>query len=60
MNCRLLEELKHQYAMESERKSEQIKKLEEELRKTDEKYSKICQEHEAVREELKTALKNVR
>nr|XP_026497607.1 protein Cep89 homolog isoform X1 [Vanessa tameamea] len=57
---RLLEELKHQYAMESERKSEQIKKLEEDLRKTDDKYNKICQEHEAVKEELKAALKNVR
>ncbi|XP_050356083.1 protein Cep89 homolog [Nymphalis io] len=57
---RLLEELKHQYAMESERKNEQIKKLEEDLRKTDDKYNKVCQEHEAVKEELKAALKNVR
>ncbi|XP_046973494.1 protein Cep89 homolog [Vanessa cardui] len=57
---RLLEELKHQYALESERKSEQIKKLEEDLRKTDDKYNKVCQEHEAVKEELKAALKNVR
>lgn len=46
--------------MESERKSDQIKKLEEELHRTEEKYNKICQEHEAVREELRAALKNVK
>ncbi|XP_023937189.1 centrosomal protein of 89 kDa isoform X2 [Bicyclus anynana] len=57
---RLLDELKHQYGMESERKSEQIKKLEEELHKTEDKYNKICQQHEVIKEELRSALKNVR
>ncbi|XP_063833953.1 protein Cep89 homolog [Ostrinia nubilalis] len=57
---RLLEELKHQYSMEAERKTEQVTKLQEQLKITDEKYNKICQEHEAVKEELKTALKNVK
>ncbi|CAK1591244.1 unnamed protein product [Parnassius mnemosyne] len=57
---RLLEELKHQYSMENERKTEQLKKLQEDFRSTQEKYNKICQEHEAVKEELRTALKNVK
>ncbi|CAH0717938.1 unnamed protein product, partial [Brenthis ino] len=57
---RLLEELKHQYSMDTERKNEQIKKLEEELHKTDEKYKKICEENVIVKEELRAALKNVR
>ncbi|XP_013161765.1 PREDICTED: centrosomal protein of 112 kDa [Papilio xuthus] len=57
---RLLEELKHQYSMENERKSEQVKKMQEDVRSTEEKYNKMCQEHEAVKEELRTALKNVR
>ncbi|KPJ14029.1 hypothetical protein RR48_02645 [Papilio machaon] len=57
---RLLEELKHQYSMENERKSELVKKMQEDVRTTEEKYNKMCQEHEAVKEELRTALKNVR
>ncbi|XP_068625129.1 centrosomal protein of 89 kDa [Battus philenor] len=57
---RLLEELKHQYSMENERKAEQLKKLQEDYRSTEEKYNKICLEHEAVKEELRAALKNVR
>ncbi|KAL0812068.1 hypothetical protein ABMA28_009458 [Loxostege sticticalis] len=57
---RLLEELKHQYSMEAERKTEQVAKLQEQIKVTDEKYKKICQEHEAVKEELKAALKNVK
>ncbi|XP_013138206.1 PREDICTED: centromere-associated protein E [Papilio polytes] len=57
---RLLEELKHQYSMENERKTEQVKKLQEDIHSTEEKYNKVCQEHEAIKEELRTALKNVR
>lgn len=58
--CRLLEELKHQYSMENERKTEHIKKLEEQTKSIEEKYHKVCQEHEVIKEELKAALKNVR
>ncbi|KAM3956827.1 LOW QUALITY PROTEIN: centrosomal protein 89kDa [Aphomia sociella] len=57
---RLLEELKHQYGMETERKTEQTVKLQEQLKLLEEKYNKMCQEHEDVKEELKAALKNVR
>ncbi|GBP20846.1 Protein Cep89 homolog [Eumeta japonica] len=57
---RLLEELKHQYSMESERRSEQISKLQEQKKSLEEKYKKICEEHETVKGELTTALKNVR
>ncbi|XP_026750551.2 protein Cep89 homolog isoform X2 [Galleria mellonella] len=57
---RLLEELKHQYSMETERKTEQAAKLQEQLKLLEEKHSKVCQEHEAVKEELTAALKNVR
>ncbi|XP_049879907.1 protein Cep89 homolog isoform X2 [Pectinophora gossypiella] len=57
---RLLEELKHQYSMENERKTEQNKKLEEQLKLVEEKYDKLCKDHEAVQVELNTALKNVR
>ncbi|CAH2057360.1 unnamed protein product, partial [Iphiclides podalirius] len=57
---RLLEELKHQYSMENERKTEQLNKLQEDHRNTEDRYKKICQEHEAVKEELRAALKNVK
>ncbi|CAG4939719.1 unnamed protein product [Colias eurytheme] len=64
---RLLDELKHQYSMDTERKSEQIKKSQEELKKSkeelqqlQEKYECVCRQHETVQEELKTALKNVK
>ncbi|XP_041970934.1 centrosomal protein of 89 kDa [Aricia agestis] len=57
---RLLEELKQQYNLESERKTEQLKKLEGEYRAMEERYDKICQEHEAVKQELQAALKNVK
>ncbi|CAG9570650.1 unnamed protein product [Danaus chrysippus] len=57
---RLLEELKHQYAIDSERKNEQIKKLEEDYRQTNEKYQKVCEENETIKEELRSALKNAR
>ncbi|XP_072948033.1 uncharacterized protein Cep89 isoform X2 [Epargyreus clarus] len=57
---RLLEELKHQYGMENERKSEQLKKAQEELKRTDEKYTKVCQEYNTLSEELKAALKNIK
>ncbi|CAB3229858.1 unnamed protein product [Arctia plantaginis] len=57
---RLLEELKHQYGMETDRKSEQVTKLQEQLRILEEKYAKACQENENMKEELEKALKNVR
>ncbi|KAJ2940868.1 hypothetical protein O0L34_g10128 [Tuta absoluta] len=57
---RLLEELKHQYGMENERKTEQNKKLEEQVKVIDEKYQKLCKEQETMQAELNTALKNVR
>ncbi|XP_059056010.1 protein Cep89 homolog [Achroia grisella] len=57
---RLLEELKHQYSMETERKTEHTAKLQEQLKVLEDKYNKICQDHEAVKEELRAALKNVR
>ncbi|XP_038218553.1 protein Cep89 homolog [Zerene cesonia] len=64
---RLLDELKHQYSMDSERKSEQMKKSQEELRKSQEELQRVqekcelaCQQREAVQEELKAALKSVK
>ncbi|RVE46944.1 hypothetical protein evm_008423, partial [Chilo suppressalis] len=57
---RLLEELKHHYSMENERKTELIGKLQEQLKAIEEKYTKMFNEHETVKEELKAALKNVR
>ncbi|VVD00026.1 unnamed protein product [Leptidea sinapis] len=56
---RLLEELKHQYSVDTERKAEQIKKIQDELNMTEEKYNKINLEHQTTREELRAALKNV-
>lgn len=57
---RLLEELKHQYGMETERKSDQVIKLQEQLRVVEEKCAKACHENENFKEELEKALKNVR
>ncbi|XP_026728125.1 protein Cep89 homolog [Trichoplusia ni] len=57
---RLLEELKHQYGMETDRKGEQVTKLQEQLKVLEEKCSKASQENEAMKEELDKALKNVR
>ncbi|KAG6451492.1 hypothetical protein O3G_MSEX007188 [Manduca sexta] len=57
---RLLEELKHQYNMESERKSEQTAKLQEQLKVVEEKYTTLCTEHQKTKDELEAALKNVR
>ncbi|CAK1543365.1 unnamed protein product [Leptosia nina] len=57
---RLLEELKHQYSMDSERKNEQIKKLQEDLSLGEERCSKVCQQLETAQDELKAALKNVK
>ncbi|XP_050668142.1 golgin subfamily B member 1 isoform X2 [Leptidea sinapis] len=57
---RLLEELKHQYSVDTERKAEQIKKIQDELNMTEEKYNKINLEHQTTREELRAALKNVK
>ncbi|OWR40886.1 hypothetical protein KGM_212232 [Danaus plexippus plexippus] len=45
---------------DSERKNEQIKKLEDDYRQTNEKYQKVCEENETIKEELRSALKNVR
>lgn len=59
-NSRLLEELKHQYGMEADRKNEQVAKLQEQLRIVEEKYAKAYQENENMKEELEKALKNVR
>ncbi|XP_053618608.1 protein Cep89 homolog isoform X2 [Plodia interpunctella] len=57
---RLLEELKHHYSMETERKTEQLVKAQQQLKLVEEKHSKLCEEHEKVRQELKGALKNVK
>ncbi|XP_075985332.1 centrosomal protein 89kDa [Anticarsia gemmatalis] len=57
---RLLEELKHQYGMETERKSEQVSKLQEQLRLVEDKCSKACVENDNLKEQLEKALKNVR
>ncbi|XP_047520527.1 protein Cep89 homolog isoform X1 [Pieris napi] len=57
---RLLEELKHQYSMDTERKNEQIKKMQEDLSYADERYEKVCQQLDTVQEELQAALKNVK
>ncbi|CAH0596906.1 unnamed protein product [Chrysodeixis includens] len=57
---RLLEELKHQYGMETDRKGEQVTKLQEQLKVLEDKCSKAGQENEAMKEELDKALKNVR
>jgi hypothetical protein len=46
--------------MENERKTDQVAKLQEQLKIVDGKYTKMMQEHESVKQELNTALKNVR
>ncbi|KAJ8710030.1 hypothetical protein PYW07_009396 [Mythimna separata] len=57
---RLLEELKHQYGMESERKGEQVSKMTEQLKVVEDKCTKVLQENQGLKEELEKALKNVR
>ncbi|PZC72248.1 hypothetical protein B5X24_HaOG211661 [Helicoverpa armigera] len=57
---RLLEELKHQYSMESERKTDQLTKTQEQMKIVEDKCSKLTQENENLKEELEKALKNVR
>ncbi|XP_047035751.1 protein Cep89 homolog [Helicoverpa zea] len=57
---RLLEELKHQYSMESERKTDQLTKTQEQMKIVEDKCSKLTQENENLMEELEKALKNVR
>ncbi|KAJ8710845.1 hypothetical protein PYW08_009360 [Mythimna loreyi] len=57
---RLLEELKHQYGMETERKGEQVTKMTEQLKAVEEKCTKVMQENQGLKEELEKALKNVR
>ncbi|XP_013191720.1 protein Cep89 homolog isoform X2 [Amyelois transitella] len=57
---RLLEELKHQYSMETERKTEQLANAQQQLKVLAEKHNKLCEEHEGVKQELKAALKNVK
>ncbi|XP_048001319.1 protein Cep89 homolog [Leguminivora glycinivorella] len=57
---RLLEELKHQYSMENERKTEQVTKLQQQLRAAEERCSNAEKELQTANEELTAALKNVR
>ncbi|XP_073962477.1 uncharacterized protein isoform X1 [Choristoneura fumiferana] len=57
---RLLEELKHQYSMENERKTEQIGKLQQQLRSSEERCGDAASALAATKDELTVALKNVR
>ncbi|XP_063369695.1 protein Cep89 homolog isoform X2 [Cydia amplana] len=57
---RLLEELKHQYGMENERKTEQVAKLQQQLRAAEERCSNAEKDLLTAKEELTAALKNVR
>ncbi|XP_048484058.1 trichohyalin [Plutella xylostella] len=56
----LLEELKHQYQMERERKDEQLAKLQQQKSETEDRLKKASEELDKTKEELATALKNVR
>ncbi|CAG9137175.1 unnamed protein product [Plutella xylostella] len=56
----LLEELKHQYQMERERKDEQLAKLQLQKSETEDRLKKASEELDKIKEELATALKNVR
>ncbi|CAH1640601.1 unnamed protein product [Spodoptera littoralis] len=57
---RLLEELKHQYGMETDRKGEQLTKTQEQLKLVEDKSAKLVHENQNLKEELEKALKNVR
>ncbi|KAF9423411.1 hypothetical protein HW555_001220 [Spodoptera exigua] len=57
---RLLEELKHQYSMDTNRKDEQLTKTQEQLKMVEDKCAKLMQENQNTKEELEKALKNVR
>lgn len=57
---RLLEDLKHQYSIDTERKNELISKLQQEKNSIEDKYKTMCQEFKKVEEELEAAMKNVK
>nr|XP_037873898.1 protein Cep89 homolog isoform X2 [Bombyx mori] len=57
---RLLEELKHQYNMETERKNDQLAKMQERVAAVDDKFNKLNEQYQRTKQELEVALKNVR